>query len=177
MFNLLPDSLKDQIKSDYKLRRLTVFLIILISVQTIVFILLVPSWLISYYKENALIFRLEKTSHSELSYDANEIKNKIKVINNEVNLLNTALEYPKLSPLIDYILTKRNPSIKLESFTYNGGKTWTLTVQGISATRESLVAMVDNLKQSGLFKNVDLPVSNLAKNKNIDFSITMTIPK
>jgi hypothetical protein len=43
--------------------------------------------------------------------------------------------------------------------------------------RESIVAFTDNLKKIDSFSKVDLPISNLAKDKNIDFSISINIEK
>lgn len=175
MFNLLPGSIKREIVSEYRIRRVVVILIFVILTQILTMISLFPSWVVSRTREQGVSLELEKTRKSDLSSDANGIKDKIKLINNEVNLLSTSLEYPRLSPFIDYVLSKKTSSIKLNSFSYNDGNSWTLSIKGVSSSRESLVEFVDSLKSENIFKSVDLPVSNLAKNRNIDFSITLNI--
>lgn len=175
MFNLLPDNLKKAIKFEYNTRRVVVILIFVILIQISTLVFMFPSWLISGSKEKGLELQLEKMGQSALSADATEIRDKIKIINNEIHLLDTGLQYPSLSPLVDYVLSKKTPSIRINSFTYEGGKSWTLSLKGISSTRESLVSFVDSLKKDNIFSSIDLPVSNLAKNKNIDFSIVMVV--
>ncbi len=175
MFNLLPDNLKQEIKSEYKMRRISVALVLLIIIQISVFFFLFPSWILSNTKETSIVIQLEKTDETSLSSDSSKIRDKIKSINNELNLLSTALVYPRFSPIVDHILSQRNQSISLDSFSLNNGKTSVLTIRGISSTREALVSFVDSLKASSQFSSVDLPVSNLAKSKNIDFSITLNI--
>lgn len=175
MFNLLPDSIKKEIRSEYKMRRISVILIFVLIIQIFSFISLFPSWVSSRTREESMLIQLEKIRESNLSSDANEIKNKIKSINSEINVLNSSLEYRGFSPLVDFILSKKTPSITLNSFTFTEGKTSTITLKGISSTRESLVAFVDSIKSGEVFSAVELPVSNLAKNRNISFSITLNI--
>ncbi|MFZ2522055.1 MAG: PilN domain-containing protein [Minisyncoccia bacterium] len=175
MFNLLPDSIKQEVQVEYQLRRTTVVLVFLIVIQISTLIFLFPSWILSNTKQSGLLLQLEKIEVSSLSSDAVKIQEKIKSINNELNLLNTSLEYPKFSTIVDKIISKKSSSIKLNSFSYSGGKTWVITIKGIALTRESLVSFVDSLKSDSQFKSVDLPVSNLAKNKNIDFSVILNI--
>lgn len=176
MFNLLPESLKQQIKSEYNYRKVSLILIFIIAIQVSFLIFLFPSWIISRIREESLSAEIKKVNEVNLSSDANKIKDKIKIINNEVNLLNTTLGDQKISYFIDYVLSKKTPQIRLHSFVYSSGKTITLTISGLSETRDSLVTFVENLRSDDKFKSVDLPVSNLAKNKNIDFSVNILIP-
>jgi hypothetical protein len=70
-------------------------------------------------------------------------------------------------------------SIKINQFSFspNSTSTETINLQGVSATRDSLVNFKKSLDESGLFKSIDLPVSNFTKDKNISFNMTLTVAK
>jgi hypothetical protein len=175
MFNLLPESLKRELISEYNLRKISIGLVFIFIIQLSSIIFIFPSWIISRTREDGLALQLEKINQINLSSDANAIKERIKSINNEINLLNTALEYPKLALIIDHVLTRKTSETRLNSFSFSVGKNNTLVLKGTSSTRESLVAFADSLRNGGFFKSVDLPVSNLAKSRNIDFSMTLNL--
>lgn len=177
MFNLLPESLKEKIKADYRLRRLTLILIFVLFLEASFFIFLFPSWLISLSREKEIVSETEAMNRSSLSSDTNSLISTIKSTNAKLNIINTALEYPKVVPVLNTILSKKTTGVHINQLTYTttSAKMAIVSLGGVSSTRESLVAFVKNLERSGLFKAVNLPVSDLAKNKDIVFSLSMTI--
>ena len=48
-----------------------------------------------------------------------------------------------------------------------------MTVSGMAGTREDLVAFVKKMEDSKYFSDVVSPISNLTKDKNINFVITL----
>ena len=181
MFNLLPESLKDNIRSNYKIRRFIVVLVFILFLQVTFIVFILPSWLTSFYRENDAIFRTEKMGQSELASSASSTINMVKSINQKLNVIDSSLDYLKITPIINTILSNKTKLIYINSLAYtsNSSTTVTFSINGISGTRESLVSFKKDLDKTALFKNIDLPISNLAKDKDIDFSMimTMTIPK
>ena len=177
MFNLLQDNLKEKIKADYKFRRLSVFLSFIIFLQVSFLIFLLPSWIISLFREREAISQIEKMNQSLLSQNKDSVASIITGTNAKLNIINNILNYPEVIPIVNVILSNKTSSIYLNGLTYTStnASTSVLTIQGISLTRESLVSFVKNLEKSGAFKVVDLPVSNLAKDKNISFSINLSV--
>ena len=177
MFNLLPENLKEKIKSEYKLRRWTLILTFILFLQASFLILLSPSWFSTYYKEKNVISEAESLGAGEMASSTKSVVSTIKSINSKLVIINSALEYPKVIIFLNDILSKKTGSIHLNEFIYTStsGKIATVSLNGISNTRESLVAFEKSLESSGLFKNVDLPVSNLAKDRDINFSLGITI--
>ena len=53
----------------------------------------------------------------------------------------------------------------------------TVAVSGISYNREALVSFVKSLEASKVFKNVDLPISNFTKDRDIKFTFRMSVSK
>ena len=82
-------------------------------------------------------------------------------------------------PFIDVILSNKILSIRINEifYTLDDQSAATITLAGVSSTREALVSFVKKLEDSGSFQAVNLPVSNFRKDKNIDFSISMTTLK
>ena len=177
MFNLLPESLKQKIKSEYRIRLLVVALIFVLFVQVSFLILIFPSWLSSFYKEQEVSGEVEMAKGSELSSDVSSTTIAVQSINAELNIIDAELEYPRVIPFIDTILSQRTSDIYINGLTYvsTDKNAATITLMGISDTRQSLVAFVERLKQIKSFVAVDLPISNLVKDQNINFSLTITI--
>jgi len=177
MFNLLPDNLKEQIISEYKLRKLTLGVIFLLFIQVSFLVFLFPSWLVSIYKERDILKQTEEMSKSSLVSNINTAVSTINSTNTKLKVLTTVLEYPKFTPFVNAILSKKTNNIQINAIMYTSTEASmaTISIQGISSTRESLVSFVKNLENLGLFEKVNLPVSNLAKEKNINFFIDLTI--
>ena len=177
MFNLLPDNLKGKIKTEYQIRRLTVFLTFVIFLQISFLIFLSPSWVASVFRQEEAVSQIEKMRESLLSQNTNSVASIIAGTNAKLNIINTTLEYPEVAPIFNVILSNQTSSIRLNGLTYTSinASTSALTMSGISTTRESLVSFVKSLEKSKAFKTVDLPVSNLAKDKNIDFAVSLIV--
>ena len=177
MFNLLPKNLKEKIKTEYKLRKITVILIFIICLQLSFLIFLTPSWLISFYKEKEVTSQSEEIKKHLSDSSLSEVIVTIRGINTKLNIINSVLKYPKIVPFINTILSKKTSSIKIDELAYILGQenTAEIIIGGTSLTREALVSFVKALEDSKSFNKVNLPISNLAKDKNISFSISLQI--
>ena len=177
MFNLLPKNLKEKIKTEYKLRKITVILIFIICLQLSFLIFLTPSWLISFYKEKEVTSQSEEIKKHLSDSSLSKVIVTIRGINTKLNIINSVLKYPKIVPFINTILSKKTSSIKIDELAYVLGQenTAEIIIGGTSLTREALVSFVKALEDSKSFNKVNLPISNLAKDKNISFSISLQI--
>ena len=177
MFNLLPESLKTEIKKEYHLRRAVVVFAFLVFIGGTFLIFLFPSWIISFYKEKQISQQAEQNNQASLLTEVGEVNTNIKNINLELQTINASLEYKKIIPFINSVLLKKTRSITLNEITYNSSdpQNSTILIEGVSSTRNSLLAFVKSLEDSQAFKKVDLPISNFAKDRNINFSISLTI--
>ncbi|MCX6702051.1 MAG: PilN domain-containing protein [Candidatus Zambryskibacteria bacterium] len=177
MFNLLPNNLKEKVRSEYYLHLIIFILLSILVVQVSFLIFLFPSWLISLDKEKEITLQAEKSNISSLDSEIDVINSTIKSINTKLNTINSTLEYPKVTPFVDSILSNKIKDIYINELVYTSlsKTTASITLDGVSATRESLVSFVKKLEETKLFKKVDLPISNFTKNANINFSINTTI--
>ncbi|MEQ1561592.1 MAG: PilN domain-containing protein, partial [Nitrospira sp.] len=179
MFNLLPKSFKDEIKSEYKRRRLILTLVLIIFLQISALVFIFPSWSESVSREQETISEIEGINQSLSSKDASPIASIISETNLKLNIINATMQYPEFLPFLDLVLSNKSSLVHVNSISFTTVSTSTanISLSGVSGTREALVAFAKSLENTKSFKKVNLPVSNLAKDKNISFSITMTFSK
>lgn len=178
MFNLLPDHLKEKIKSEYNIRRIIVVFIFLIFIGAVSLVFMFPSWIVSFYKEKDISSQVESTQ-SSLEADVATFAATIKQINAELKTIDTTLAYKKVIPVINTVLSQKTSSIQINGINFESDDSATASVfiEGVSATRGALLAFVKSLEETKSFKTVDLPISNFAKEKNISFSLNLKIGK
>lgn len=179
MFNVLPENLKMQIKKEYRLRLLIVIFICIIFVLSSLLIFMLPPWVISSYKEWDVSSRVSNVSKSLSASNANAISAVVSSTNLKLNIINNTLQYPEITPIINVILINKTSGITIREFLYTSPnpQEGSITINGVANSREALVRFSKTLEQTKVFKTVDLPVSNLAKGKNIEFSVNLTILK
>lgn len=176
MFNLLPNIFKDEIKSEYKLRKWVVILCFVLFLQLSFLAIALSVWTIFLDKEKEVVNQISIESQVLVSQNSNEIIDVINSTNKKVKIFNDSMYYMEILPVYNSIIAQKNSGISLREFNYlNGANETSIMLRGVSSTRESLVSFVKNLEDSKKFGKVDLPVSNLAKQKNIDFSLEIKI--
>ena len=177
MFNLLPESIKNEIRKEYNFRRMVTVFIFLIFIGATMLVFVFPSWIVSVYKEKQINLQAQETNQAESVAKIKAVSAEINKINAELKTIDTALEYKKVLPILNTILSKRPSAILVNEITYDskGPTSAVVLLEGVSATRGSLLTFVKSLEDSNSFKSVDLPISNFAKDKNIFFSLTLTI--
>lgn len=179
MFNVLPDILKEEIRKEYRMRRLVILGMFVILIQIAFIIFIFPSWVISQSQEKDVADQINNQNNSLTSKNTSIVLQTIKEANEKLTTINITFEYPRIIPIFNSIISYKTLDISLRQFTYisHGKSKAELTVAGVSSTRESLVTFVKNLQKSGLFSSVLSPVSNLEKNKDINFVINLNLNK
>lgn len=179
MFNLLPKNLKEKIKAEYKIRLLIVIFIFVIFTQMLFAVFLFPSWLVSYQKEKEVLAETENLNQNKSGPDADSTASIIALTNLKLNIINTVLKYPEAALFLETIIKSKTPGVSLYQFIYTstGGSGANISVSGLSLNRQDLVLFAKNLSDSAKFRTVDLPVSNLTKDKDLSFSINLDILK
>ncbi len=174
MNNLLPEKNKNKIIAEYKARLFFVASVLFFVLVVVLIIFQVLLYISISEKKLSLLNDLNRYStkssdgDKKLSSEINNINKKILVLksNNDNKLI--------YNDVFNAITQKRN-NIKIIGMSYEKNKSRTkIRVSGESSNRESIVNFVDALNKEG-FKKIDLPVSNFVKNKNIKFSIEITL--
>jgi Tfp pilus assembly protein PilN len=176
MFNLLPDDEKSRIITEYRVRRNAVAASFVLALGLIGMISILPSLIISETKASELESAIASAEQA-LSGDSESLDKSIAVLKQKVALLDPA---KAVLPTEGFaaVAAVRGTDIRISGFSFKAAQAKepaVISIEGIAATRNGLSDFVERLRQTGRFEKVDLPVSNLAKDRNSDFSITATL--
>jgi len=178
MFNLLPEKHKVKAWRDYEVRRLIVGFLLLFAVLLIALISLLPAYFFSEQKNIETKNIAATFSNSEAIKKSGEISTLVSVANKKVSFLKNNKE-SNIKQLIEYVVSARVTGVKIISFSFvtktEGPKE--LLISGSATNRDTLLLFKKNLESMPGFEGVDLPVSNLAKEKDLTFSLKIFIKK
>lgn len=174
MTNLIPPDAQIQVKREYHLRVATVWLVLFSCALLIVAILNVPPYVLIRTQLEAFL-----TEYAQANLESESFKDSEREIvraNEIAQLLSQTNKYPSFSSIIAEL---ENISGDTVSITEVGVSKTTeglapIVIQGTATTRLALTTFVENLEAHELFMNVELPLSNLARDRDITFNIKVT---
>lgn len=112
---------------------------------------------------------------------ANEMLKLPEKIDFKVKFLNISMSGPSITGVLSEIVSNLPQGVALDSINFIRqpgrveGTSPQISISGIAKNRESLVSFSETLNKSVIFSNVELPVSNLARDKDLPFSMQVTI--
>ncbi|MDP2593465.1 MAG: hypothetical protein Q8P52_02335 [bacterium] len=179
MFNLLSDEQKMFVRREYKKRFLAVIFGGLGAIMFSASLVLIPSLVLVYNQhklaKDSLEFLERKTE--EVGGNATQEISRIKEL---AKLVNASQEETAFAPVLEKIVSSKNSSVTLTQFTFihlknvkEGAPPYDLRISGVAKTRTGLLDFVKKLEQQEDFWEVNLPVSHLAKERDIVFSLAL----
>lgn len=177
MFKLIPDEKKKMLEHEYALRRGAVILCSLIFILTISMVGIFPTFLLSNMKNANVHERIDKLNATPLSEEDAALKEWYEGINRRLKYLSPNLDKDQPSEFIEATLKEKLSGIQIIDLTYVSEPKVVLSLNGIAKDRQALISFQDALNASDRYGEVTLPVSNLAKDKDISFQIKLTPPK
>lgn len=173
MINLLPNSKKQVVRAEYRRRVAVVALSLFLAASFFAFLFLVPSYLLSYLK---LVSLEERAALFKKSIEEETAAKELARLETELSLLRVGETAPSASAFIEAVVKEKGAAVRLKQISYERrGKTAKFDVSGSAATRASLIAFVDRLKARNEFEDVYSPISNLVKDKDITFTVQISI--
>lgn len=171
MFNVLTEDLREDLKKKYKSRFLTLLFSICNFILLVVLASLIPSYFILKAEKVNLQIQVEELDKNEILDNVLNIKKVFKETNNYLNFLSANTDKPYIYDFVADISNIKNPSIQIKDIMFNriNATSSIVSIQGVALNREALVSFVKNIENQKKLK-IDVPVSNFAKDKNIDFS-------
>jgi len=179
MLNFLPQNNKKKIILEYLSRILIMLLIFLFFAVVLLISLFIPSIIFSKYKNQTVKNQLESIKITNINENQDPIE-LIKKINTMIGILSGGNTVSLLmSNTIQKIISLKNKDIEILSISISDNSTSSekIIINGIAKTRDGLTLFDKDLKNDGLFYSVDLPISNLIKNTNAQFTITLIYNK
>ena len=126
-----------------------------------------------YILDNSLAKLIERNAFS--IQQNRDVINKINMINSKIDTIDKIQKDFKSwsSFLVDFTnLTPDNISYDLIKISYNEAS---IEIHGVARNRDDLIKLKDNLTNSNIFENVNLPLQSLLAKENNNFTITAKI--
>lgn len=171
---LLPLNERKVLRREYRVRVAIVacFVISLAGLAAIasVFPIFVRTTMERILQEKSLTILEQSNKDSELA----SLQQSVAKSQSLLEILSEGQDDPKVSDVIKNIVAMRR-DIKLTSIyvTDVSSTTASISIQGVAPTRDSLLSFKKRFESAVPGNSVDLPVSELAKNSNIQFSLRL----
>lgn len=179
MYTLLPEQQIKNLTREYRIRLLILGLFCLSGAVWIGIGSLLPSYIISVMQEQAAESHLQQVEKVTQTPVSAGIAAEVAASNANILLIKGAEDPVVFSAIIEDIANQRISGISLNSIQIahapadgNPNET-SVSIQGVAATRDTLVAFQRALDGDPEFSNVVLPISDLAASTDIEFGITM----
>lgn len=175
MINLIPPSAKKSIVTEYWLRVLSVWCFTWAFSLVVGIFLLVPVYVLINLQVSTL--NESAASASEKLATLNDVTGEFNLANQQARVL---IDGSKRQPLSTYNELFRNletSEVTISSIMINRTKEGVAPVAltGEAANRQALASFRDSLLALPEVASVDLPISNLAKDRDIQFNLTVTM--
>lgn len=173
--NLLPPEEKVNLGYEFRIRAITIVGSSFLAVLAVAFVLLLPTkFLLLFQTEDVLrALDIERKQEAQSGISA-DIAN-IKEANRMADLVNRNMESrSRFSASVQNIFGAVPSGVSLSLLTYARGSR-RVSVEGFAPTRESLLSFIGALKQRSEIQDVASPVSNVIRDTEVLFSLTLTI--
>ncbi len=175
MLSFITDTNRKKVSLEYFSRVMIIFFASLFAITLILIALFVPSTFSSKYKNQTLTAQLSSIQNVYKN-SGEDPSSLIKKLNSLTRLFinkNNVSSYPDI---IQKIISIKGSSIKLNSIMISGqDSVRQISISGKALNRDALTGFDKALKTDGFFSNINLPISDLIKNDNPSFTITMTL--
>ncbi|MCC7160494.1 hypothetical protein IT399_02130 [Candidatus Nomurabacteria bacterium] len=177
MINLIPKEDKKIMVANFYYKLAVLFFTTLDLCILIAIISLFPSYFISSVKLSEINSKLEFQKNEPLPQGGEQAMASVKDINKKISLIENS-EKNRFLPsnnVINAILLNKRSDIKITQILYENDeiKGKKISITGLAPSREVLLLFRVALEDSGLFKKVDLPISNFVKGSNIQFYLNL----
>lgn len=173
MINLLPPVEKEKLSKEYRYRKIVVYAILFSVIFVIGIILMLPSYFLADARERVAEEERAILINSDENTERAEAQAKLLEVKEQLIALNREKVRTPLSTIISEIALY-SESVSLHSFSYvrgNEDADSSLRVEGNAQTREGLLLFQKRLEEDDRIDKAVLPVSSLAKDEDIDFTI------
>jgi Tfp pilus assembly protein PilN len=175
--NLLPHDRRKTLERAYLFRLVTVSTLMLSFIIISSGALLVPSYWFERQQSNLSKQELEKLNSSLSLSGGKEVASRFNALSLDASYLARLATTSSATGAISGILAIPRSGITITGMSYSPatrGADGKMILTGNATTRGALHAFIDALGKQPFITTADLPISAYAKEKDIDFSVTLT---
>ena len=172
LHNLLPKTQKKQLRNDYLIRLAGVTLFLLAGAVTTGAIALVPSYI-------SLTSAISEFNEGQLALEGVQEEKPLTILSQTARALTVLRDNVEAEPMTDLltpIVDARPEGIQITSITFNRD-TFSFSLKGIADTRDTLVAYRRAVEALERAIEVSSPIENLARNTNLEFTLSVLLEK
>ena len=176
MINLIPPHARKQVRIEYWVRVISVWVLLVTSAFVIIGLLLIPSLVL--VRSQLQVYDGAYQTASDQNDVYKSLEKEVRDANNIAQQLMSTEGTPLFTELIEDVenIAKGKVTIQSISFQRNEqGIVEKINIMGNSESRVLLVAFRNAIEQHDAFSSAELPLSNLAKDKDIPFSIEIVV--
>lgn len=175
MINLIPPKAKKDLLVEYWARVVSVWLMLISGALLVGSILLIPVYVLI---ENHISINKDQSSEVLLQVEEfDQLSESINYSNKEAIFMVNESDLPVLSEVIETFKSLESNDIQIAAISVGreGTGLRSVKISGIADDRLALSGYRDSLEAEEIVKDVDLPISNLAKDKDIFFNLTLSM--
>lgn len=181
-YTLLPEKEIRTLKREY-FTRFIIVIIFFVSLAILSGILsLVPSYMKSYVKEQESLKQVESLQKGRQARGTDAITTELGATYKLIKSVKEDGDSVSFAESISDIVNLRTPQIFYSSMSIqkadkSATSSLTVIIQGKAVTRDSLIKFKKNVEANPNVSRVDLPISDLAKSKDITFAVRFLLKK
>lgn len=174
--NLLPPEDRARIGYERLTRFFTLFYGSIAALLLIGIILALPTYFFVFFQNRGIAELITASRQAAESEQARETEARIQKTNAKLRRLEKYYAAPSLSTTdtLREILTKTPAGITFTRLSLKN-ETGDAAIQGTAAIRDDLLQFLTALRGNPLFANVESPVENILRERNLSFKISFTI--
>ena len=176
MLHLLTDEYKKKVSREYAHRVLIVVSCIVIGLSALGILLIAPSYLKIHSTYTKLINERDLYAEKIKSRQDDNSVDGLRNVMNSITILNTYGQQYSVRDIVLDLVARKQKGISISRISFSKPKDISiLEVSGKADTRASLVSFSEELKKDTAFSGVTIPLSSFAREKDIDFSLKLTV--
>lgn len=175
MINLIPINTKKSITMEYWLRVVTVWAYLFSAALLVSIIITIPAYVLIDIQVASYENEAQSAEKDVLDFDM--VSKELTTASRQAVLVINDAEKNVLSNYINLINQLEGPNIAVNNITLAraGAGVAPITITGEATDRASLAEFRDRLLNEESVLEVNLPISNLAQDRDIQFTITVTM--
>lgn len=177
MLHLLTEEHRKKVVTEYRKRVTITLLLGLLCVCVISSVFILPTYFLSHGKYASVVIQDEALDSELAIKEENGSSESIKNVTLSIEALKIFEQVKNPSVILDNVVRSKPAGVQLRNFIFTPGEGAAMTVDiaGNADTRKSLVQFNQRLKNNSVFDDVVIPLSDFAKEKNINFSLKLIV--
>lgn len=177
LIDLLPRDRSRSLRQIYFVRLATVLVLLTTGVTIVHSVLLLPSYLYADGLVRDRKAELSRMAATLAASEEREIGDRVSTLASDAGYLAALATTPKAAAAISAILALPREGVRLAGFSFaSAPEGATMQVSGVASSREALRGYEQVLRGQSFITSATLPISAYAKERDIEFTITLAGP-